>query len=294
MEINPKLIPIASTIEMILDDYVDKSENQFNFDVKVGISPSKIMIKRKEGWMPERWIKVNVNMSNWERKDPISKNIRGYFTTDVTMKDAVENINVTEAFSRIYKLTKFKLHDFIKVENYFTVQLRLLEDPPIKNESLLNHIKSFKKFEGVKVDYDNTLSHIRDCMEELDFIDDEIPFTWRIKTRPVRVLYNGGMLCTTIFESKYHKVQHNKQYFTVSDYNKYILPVIKRILKNNSILIFRYNIRILLDNIFNKFGYDSTYYINKKNGEWRLPVDLKPEDSSIKIQQIDISFEIHR
>ncbi len=198
--------------------------------------------------------------------------------------------------SRIYNLTgyKFLYSTFDRVGldpltlciyfNKISDTKEKLQTEDLEQEKINEHIKSFKVFESLNIDY------ISDCVEELDLIEDEIPFRWKINK-----LYPDSQFTAktslSFFANKHRSEASN--FFSPDEYNKYILPIIKRILKEESIKMAKYFIRVIKSstNISNTMGYFSSGLINKENGDWKGPQfhqgDKEPID---KINEMTITF----
>ncbi len=106
---------------------------------------------------------------------------------------------------------------------------------------------------------ENKGDYISDCVDGLDFIDN-LPFLYQLTKMP-----NGGIL----FRFYGGNFEDNR-YFKLVDYNKYILPIIKRILKNDSIIILDAEVWM---NVFNTIEYANL--IDKLTGEFIMDIPKK-------------------
>lgn len=105
-------------------------------------------------------------------------------------------------------------------------------------------------------------NYISDCMGELDLIDN-LPFFYKIQQRANAMGHK--LYVRTAIEFYINGEDYaNKKYFKIEDYNKYILPIVRRILKDDSIFISEIEVGFPLFNRIEHLGS----LINRSNGEF--------------------------
>lgn len=155
----------------------------------------------------------------------------------------------------------------------------------------MRHIKIFESF-------DNLRNTIQDCISDLDLVKDDIPFMYEIKDkfspldyRYTRIHIPKDSVCVRFFTDRPDLFFEKARYFSVDDYNKFIFPVVSRILDEENIYIYTYLISInsgvpLNDYPEGKIELYKSMLIDSSGGEWI-------SDQKYLLHEVNIIFREH-
>ncbi len=181
-----------SIIESILDDYLDEMGPVFSFEIKNIKEDIFLSIKP-----PQR---SNDPLRDWGGSIcPIVKNFHMYYrstrySSGEYKKKAIEEINNTDPFQKIYKLTGFKLSYFLGKDLVTTTNphMELKLSPSESNLSFLRPYKEFKNENLGIDDSEQNISIIEAILD--DYLDEMGPVLSFTFEDPKNLLKKDGVV----------------------------------------------------------------------------------------------------